>query len=105
MLGNKIKETMKLKKITSTELAEQVGVSATHISYILNNKRDPSVELLNKISTALNVPPNYLFENEDTNNMDTNIHDSMVDELIQNFKKLSFDKQLIVKELVKSMVN
>jgi transcriptional regulator with XRE-family HTH domain len=36
----------------------------THISYILNNKRDPSIELLNKIATALDVPIEEIFEDK-----------------------------------------
>lgn len=72
MLGDNIKELMTTNKITSKELSSIVGVTPTHISYILNNRRDPSIELLNKISNALGVSVNDLFETKDhskTNNM------------------------------------
>lgn len=55
MLSENLKNIMKEKGITSKELAERVGVSQVHISYILNNKRDPSIDLLEKIATILNV--------------------------------------------------
>lgn len=64
MLGDRIKEIMKLKKITSKELSNIVDVTPTHISYILNNKRDPSMDLLNKMANALNVAIDDFFENE-----------------------------------------
>nr|WP_230142845.1 helix-turn-helix transcriptional regulator [Clostridium neonatale] len=54
-LGENLKNIMKEKGVTSKELAERVGVSQVHISYILNNKRDPSVDLLEKIADILNV--------------------------------------------------
>lgn len=55
---------MSINKITAKKLSEIVGVSPTHISYILNNKRDPSIDLLNKIAAALNVPIDEIFENK-----------------------------------------
>ena len=54
-LGENLKNIMKENGVTSKELAERVGVSQVHISYILNNKRDPSVDLLEKIADILNV--------------------------------------------------
>ena len=71
MLADNIKKLMNINKITSKELATMVGVSPTHISYILNNKRDPSVELLGKIANALGVSIDEIFENKtskDANN-------------------------------------
>ena len=48
-LGENLKNIMKEKGVTSKELAERVGVSQVH------NKRDPSVDLLEKIADILNV--------------------------------------------------
>ena len=71
MLTDNIKNLLTQKRITAKELARMVEVTPTHISYILNNKRDPSIELLNKIATALDVPIEEIFE--DKNIKDTNI--------------------------------
>ena len=70
MISDRIKELMKIKKITSKELANSVGVSTTHISYVLNNKRDPSIELLNKIANVLNVSVNDFFDSSSINKND-----------------------------------
>lgn len=64
MLTSNIKKLMTIKKITATELSKRVGVTPTHISYILNNKRDPSMELFNKIATALGVHIEEIFEDK-----------------------------------------
>lgn len=67
MLGDNIKLLMKKNNISSKDLAEKVGVSPTHISYILNNKRHPSIELVQKIAHALGRTENELldFESDD----------------------------------------
>lgn len=67
MLSDNIKRLMTIKNITSKKLAEMVGVSPTHISYILNNKREPSMELLNKIATALGISIDEIFQTNSLN--------------------------------------
>ncbi|WP_206608188.1 MULTISPECIES: helix-turn-helix domain-containing protein [Clostridium] len=64
MLSNNIKKLMSINKITAKKLAEIVGVSPTHISYILNNKREPSIELLGKIANALGVSIDEIFQDK-----------------------------------------
>ena len=71
LLIENIKRLMTVNRITSKELSEMVGVTPTHISYILNNKRDPSVELLTKIAHALGVTVEEIFEEKHSN--ETNI--------------------------------
>lgn len=65
MLGDNIKREMKTKNIVAKDLAASVGITPTYLSYILNNKRkNPSMELLNKIATALGVTVDTFFDNE-----------------------------------------
>ncbi|MBC2457050.1 helix-turn-helix domain-containing protein [Clostridium beijerinckii] len=64
MLSDNIKKLMSVNKITAKKLAEIVGVSPTHISYILNNKREPSIELLGKIANALGVSIDEIFQDK-----------------------------------------
>lgn len=64
MLSDNIKKLMSINKITAKKLAEIVGVSPTHISYILNNKREPSIELLGKIANALGVSIDEIFQDK-----------------------------------------
>lgn len=74
MLGENLKTIMKEKGVTSKELAERVGVSQVHISYILNNKRDPSIDLLEKIANVLNVSvSNFYLEKNLESQVDSDI--------------------------------
>lgn len=116
MLIENIKKLMTFNRITSKELSEMVGVTPTHISYILNNKRDPSVELLTKIAGALGVPIEEIFGekiskdiNTSSKNISNNEKQSQIDtvaahledknltphklELLNNFIDALFDEE------------
>lgn len=60
----KIKEVLKSKGLTALSLAEMVGITQPNISNIINGKTNPSLETLEKIATALDVPISNLFESE-----------------------------------------
>lgn len=64
VLTANIKKVMSTNKITAKELSKMIDVTPTHISYILNNKRDPSVKLLDKMVIALGVSIDELLRNE-----------------------------------------
>lgn len=59
-IGNNIRKIMTKRRITARELSTKIGVSPTHVSYVINNKRSPSIELLEKIADALSVTVSYL---------------------------------------------
>ena len=58
----RIKEVAKGKKISISALASMVGITQPNLSNIANNKSSPSLETLEKIAIALNVPITELFE-------------------------------------------
>ena len=65
MLGDNIKREMKNKNILAKNLAALTGITPTYLSYILNNKRkNPSMDILNKIANALNVSVDIFFDND-----------------------------------------
>lgn len=49
------------KGVSSVSLADMIGVSKVTVSNLINNKTMPSVETLDKIATALDVPIWQLF--------------------------------------------
>lgn len=55
-ISTRIKYIMKEKGLKSVELAEKVGITPVTVSYIINNKTIPSLEMLQKISDVLDVP-------------------------------------------------
>lgn len=52
-IGEKINTIRKQLKITQQSLAEKVGASQTHISSIIRDVENPSIDLLQRIAQAL----------------------------------------------------
>ena len=61
MFGEDLKQLMKAKKITSRELAAQIGVTETYISYLLTGKKAPSFRTMNRIADYLEISVTELF--------------------------------------------
>jgi len=57
----RIKEVCKEKGVKVMDLSTMIGVSQTNTSNIINGKVNPSLETLEKIASALNVPITELF--------------------------------------------
>ncbi|MEO9256819.1 MAG: helix-turn-helix transcriptional regulator [Crocinitomicaceae bacterium] len=63
---NRIKEILDEKKLTQVQLGEMIGKSFESINAYCSNRRQPSIELLYEISTALNCPvKDLLTDNND----------------------------------------
>ena len=63
-IGVRLKEVRRLRGISLRNLAKKVGVSASFISQVEQNKCQPSLDTLRKISEALDVTTGYLLEAE-----------------------------------------
>ncbi len=61
LLGGRIKEIRKLRKITQERLAELIDIEPNNVSKIENGKNYPSPENLAKIARALNIEIHELF--------------------------------------------
>lgn len=62
----RIKEVLKEKKVTAVALAGMIGMTQPNMSNIVNGKSMPSLETLDKIAAALDVPITELFEQPKT---------------------------------------
>jgi transcriptional regulator with XRE-family HTH domain len=58
--GNIIRTRREVFGYTQRELARLVGVNATHIAYLESGRRLPSLGLLLRLATELNVRPGKL---------------------------------------------
>lgn len=95
LLGSRIKELRKAKKLTQEELAELIGVEPQHMSRLEIGKSYPSLDRLEKMAIALDVQLRDFFEYmhlEDTA--------ERVDNLLELTKELSEEQQKIVYKLV-----
>ena len=62
MKYNRIKEVLKEKKMSQTELANRLNKSFNMVNGYVQNRRQPSIELLFKIAKELNVDVRKLLE-------------------------------------------
>lgn len=62
ILGETIKAYRRAKKITLKELAEKVGTTASFLSDVENNKKQPSMDTLGKLAQAFDLPVYLLFK-------------------------------------------
>lgn len=64
LIGKRIQEIRKHRKLTQEQVAEFVGIETASISNIENGKYYPTAENLDKIINVLNISPRDLFEFE-----------------------------------------
>jgi len=68
MIGEKIKAFREQKKMSLSELAERSGVAKSYLSSIERNiQSNPSIQVLEKISSVLGVSTNVLIHDFDEN--------------------------------------
>ncbi len=60
-LGKNIQRQRKLRGLTQEALAEAVNVNRAYIGHLEQGRRTPSINMLEKIAKALNVPVSELF--------------------------------------------
>ena len=100
LLGEKIKELRKSRKLSQDKLSEQIGIDPKHLSRIEVGNSYPSLNTLEKIAIALNVEIKEFFEFE---------HLSGQKELINNAIKLLKDadeeRVKLISKVIRAMVN
>lgn len=62
--GRYLYKARKLKHLTSNELASEIGMSGSYIRQLECGKRKPSLDLLIRICNRLEVPSDYLLQDE-----------------------------------------
>ncbi len=63
-IGKRIKITRKKSNMTQEELSELAGITSNYISLIENGRKKASIETLEKIAAALNIPLSRFFSAE-----------------------------------------
>ena len=63
-LMNRIKEVLEEKEITQTWLSKQLGKSYNMVNSYVQNRRQPSIEVLFEIAKILKVNPKELLSTE-----------------------------------------
>lgn len=63
---NRIKEVLRKKELTQTWLATELGKSYNMVNSYVQNRRQPSIELLYEIADLLKVDPRNLLVPKNT---------------------------------------
>lgn len=61
----RLKEILKEKGLTISGFANMVGITQANMSNIVNLKSSPTLDTLNRISEALNIPVTELFRKDE----------------------------------------
>ena len=88
--GDKLRELRKESGLTQQQLAQQIGVTKSVISYYELNERTPSPEVLKKFSSVFHVTSDYLLGIERTKTLDIsgldNEEEKVVRILVEHFR-------------------
>ncbi len=97
LLGLKIKEIRKQRKLTQEKLSELVGVDNGYISKLEIGQNFPTIGTLEKIANVLEVELSVLFQFTDAKDID------FKSEIIRIDDSLNKDKQLTLYKVAKSL--
>ncbi len=73
-LGTRIKHLMEQQGFTQRELAGMVGVTESAMSRYLKDEREPKLDVIANLATALKTTTNYLITGEDTSSDSINLY-------------------------------
>ncbi|EPJ56189.1 MAG: toxin-antitoxin system, antitoxin component, Xre family [Osedax symbiont Rs2] len=59
-IGKTVKEFRLMRNLSLNDISSETGLNKSYLSKIENEKRDPSIDSLSKISKAINIPLNIL---------------------------------------------
>lgn len=97
-VGYRIKEKRDQKELTQLELSKVCGISKNYLSGIENGRNSPSIEVLNKISEALDAPLLYLLDDR-IDDMENRVFVE-VDRLNKIFSKVPKEQMEVAEGLI-----
>lgn len=103
-----IKEYRQKANLTQQKLADEIGVSAAYIQQLENGiKNNPSLEVLSKISKALNIDVDLLFntkEKEDIRLLQNIFKKMANDELFPIYENKNLNQSIEILKLLKDKI-
>lgn len=99
LLGARIKELRKLRKMSQERLSELIGIEPKHMSRIEVGKSYPTLDRLERISNALNIPMKEFFDFEHLKGDVEKMED--IDEML---KQVDREDMRVVYKIVKAFV-
>ena len=98
-IGNRIREIRSIKKITTTWLAQEIGVKQSFVSAIENANKKCSLELLDKICRAMSITMSEFFDDGNSHGLSPEIK-----KIIDKAKMLPLQKIKILNDVLDTWV-
>lgn len=100
LLGERIKELRKSRRLSQDKLSEQIGIDPKHLSRIEVGSGYPSLSTLEKIAIALNVEIKEFFEFEHLSNQK-----ELVNNAVKMLKDADEDRVKLISKVIRAIVN
>jgi len=95
-----MKKYRKKRQLSQEKLAEMLSTSTSYIGEIEINNKVPSLEMVERISKALNIEPFRLFVDDNNRiNEDTNVEDNYLESLT------TIERQNLSKRIISVITN
>lgn len=102
--GDNLKKIRSEKNISQGELADLIGIHATHISRYERNLTSPSIEALKKIANALGVPTDALVYGTNEEKAKSKLSDNELLSMFNRVQTLNKTELSCVKSLLKAYI-
>jgi len=99
-MGKTIQILRQARGVAMTDLAQRAGVSVAYLSLIESGKREPSLDVAKRISSALNVPNDLLLLLGSSSSSTLRSDDERVTRMISAVRKLEEAERLLRESMV-----
>lgn len=104
LFGDNLKQLRELKQLTQNELADLIGIHATHLSKYERNLASPSVEVVKKLTEALDVTADQLIYGDAKQKAKDKLQDHELLNLFARVQTLKKDEIHCIKSLINAYV-
>lgn len=103
MIGQRIRDLRKQKRMSQTELAKSAGVSQTTVTAWETGKAEPSSSAVSKLADIFNVTTDYLLgKPEMKKETDIDLDNALDNAVAYNGKPISDDDRAMAKSLLQA---
>jgi len=100
LLRQRITRAREEKNLNQAQLAEKSGVTPAAISQIEKGSRTPTIPVLQRIASVLNVSIDYLLGKTDKSELDDLLHDQEVRTFFRGFQSLDPEDKETIEKMV-----
>lgn len=103
-IGEKIKQLRKDKGLQQKAVATDVGLDQSNYNKVENGKREPSVEVLKKLSVILGVTVDELLNLDDKQPTPITVKDKTISEKIRLVEQLEEEDKNVIYKMLDTML-